>query len=511
VAVGPDDDVHDLAAAPVWGLVRAAQSEHPDRFVLLDVEDPDIDISAALATGAPQLAVRAGRVLAPHIARRPASTVDTTAVARGTVLLSGGTGSLGTAVARHLVAEHGVRHLVIAGRRGPDTPGALELEAELTAHGAKVTLVACDTADPAAIDALVEQVGSALSTVVHVAGVLDDGLVTTLTPEQLDTVLRPKVDASWHLHQSTMDLGLDAFVLFSSAAGVLGNPGQANYAAANTFLDALARHRRSRGLPATALAWGPWEQAGGMTENVDQNLSRGAGIVPMPAAGALELFDTALTLGVDHALPMRIDLPTLHRHAGAGLLPAMLRGLVRTPGRRTPAADRATAASLTHRLAALGETEQREVVLDLVRTHIAAALGHPGPEAVDPDVPFNELGFNSLTAVELRNRLATLTGLRLPVTLVFDHPTPNALAEHLRAVVAPQREAESVEARLRAALATVPFARLRDAGLVDTLLELAEVREDHGNGAARQDSSGSIDLMDVDALIDLALDEKERS
>ncbi|HEY8985828.1 MAG TPA: type I polyketide synthase, partial [Streptomyces sp.] len=438
VAVRPGDDVPGLATAPVHGMVRAAQAEHPGRFTLVDLDDAPGTAEAlrrALATGEPQVAVRAGTVLVPRLTRT--GTADDTARTPdpdGTVLITGATGTLGASLARHLVREHGARHLLLTSRRGPDAPGAADLAAELTALGASVTTVACDTADESAVAALLAAVPDEhpLTVVVHAAGVLDDALLTGLTAERLARVMGPKVTAGWNLHRATRDLDLAAFVLFSSAAGTLGNAGQANYSAANAFLDALAHHRRAAGLPATSLAWGLWSQASGMTGHLaDADLARMArlGLAPVPTDEALELYDTALTVDRPTFVPTRLDLPTLRKQATDGTLPALFRGLVRARAAR-PAAQVA-GSSWAQRLAALPEAERHGTALDLVRGAVATVLGHATAEAVGADRAFKDLGFDSLMAVELRNSLGTATGMRLDATLVFDHPTPAALARHL--------------------------------------------------------------------------------
>ncbi|MER5932775.1 type I polyketide synthase [Streptomyces sp. NPDC002054] len=369
----------------------------------------------------------------------------------GTVLITGGTGELGRALARHLVTEHGIRHLLLAGRRGPDSPGAAALRAELAELGAEVTLAACDAADRTALTALLGSVSDAhpLTAVVHAAGVLDDGVVTSLTPERLRTVLRPKADAAWNLHELTRHLDLADFVLFSSAAGTFGNAGQGNYAAANTFLDGLARHRQAAGLPATSLAWGLWAQASDMTGHLDdgdRGRARSSGALPLATRDGLTLFDAALAARRPLLVPQRLDNAVLRRRAPEAL-PSILRALFRgTATRRTVEAGPGTAAGsgLQQRLAALPAAERQTVLVDLVTTYAAAVLGHADAGLIHAGKAFRDLGFDSLTAVELRNRLATATGSRLPATLVFDHPTPVALAEHLGSLLtdaAPAAEA----------------------------------------------------------------------
>jgi acyl transferase domain-containing protein/short-subunit dehydrogenase/acyl carrier protein len=434
VAVETGDDVPDLAAAAVWGLIRSAQSEHPGRFVLLDLDERDESarvLPAAVTTGEPQLALREGEVHVPRLARTP-SLVDGDAPAwdpAGTVLVTGGTGTLGALVARHLVTEHGVRHLLLTSRRGLGAPGALDLRAELAGLGASVRVVAADLAEREVVAGLLGAIPPEhpLTAVVHAAGTLDDGVFDALTPERLSTVLRPKANAAWNLHELTRESGLAAFVLFSSAAGLLGNPGQANYAAANAFLDALAQHRRARGLPAHALGWGLWAEAGGMAGQADHDRLAKAGFAALSAAEGLALFDTAVARREPVLVPMHLRL-TGSRDA----VPSVLRDLVRPAARRGTRADRPSADVLVRRLAGLSEPEQDGLLLELVCRTVAAVLGYGGPDAVEPARAFGELGFDSLTAVEFRNRLDEATGLRLPATAIFDHPTPSHLAARLR-------------------------------------------------------------------------------
>ncbi|WP_404820597.1 type I polyketide synthase [Streptomyces malaysiensis] len=449
VATEAGEPVADPAGAAVHGLLRSAQSENPDRFVLIDLDDrraARVALPAALASGESEISVRQGVLKTPRLARA-ASAADSQGVewdANGTVLVTGASGSLGGLVARHLVAERGVRHLLLVSRRGDQAPGAVELVSELVGLGAQVTWAACDVSDRGALDEVLAAVPARhpLTAVVHTAGVLDDGVIGSLTPERVDGVLRPKVDAVWHLHELTRELDLSAFLLFSSAAGVFGGSGQGNYAAANAFLDALAAHRRAEGLPATALAWGLWA-GGGMGDTLDEAdvaRMRRAGVPPLPVAEGLRLFDAALTVDEASLVPMRLDLTALRNQPA---ISPLLRGLVRTPVRRAvDAVAAAGEAGLAGRLAGLSAAEQERLLLDLVRSQVATVLGYAGAETIGSGRAFKELGFDSLTAVELRNQLNTVTGLRLPATLIFDYPDPQVLAHHLRTELIGEEPAE---------------------------------------------------------------------
>ncbi|MFD7515751.1 SDR family NAD(P)-dependent oxidoreductase [Streptomyces niveus] len=440
LAIVTRGEPYNFTLASLWALVRSAQAENPGRFVLVgtDHDVPEHELRAALATGEPQLALRDGKVLVPRLARTPVPE-DPRPVAwhpDGTVLITGGTGGLGGVVARHLVRQHGVRHLLLTGRRGPDSPGAAELVAELAGLGAHATVAACDVADRAALAALLETVPGEhpLTGVVHSAGVVDDGLAGSLTPEQVHTVFHGKADGAWHLHELTRDLPLAAFVLFSSAAGTMEAAGQGNYAAANAFLDALAAHRATQGLPATSLAWNLWAGDAGMGARLDEVTLRRAERSGLPALDAeenLALLDQSLVTGAPALVPLRIDAPALRARSEG--IPPMLRGLVRPPARRNTAAAAASGpgGALADRLAGKPDAERERIVLDLVRTQIAAVLGHDSGTAIDPRRAFTELGFDSLAAIELRNALGTATGLRLTSTLIFDHPTPRALVDHV--------------------------------------------------------------------------------
>ncbi|MFE0420621.1 type I polyketide synthase, partial [Streptomyces tendae] len=534
-AVAPEgEDVTDLAAAAVWGLTRAAQLAHPDRIVLadLDTEAPDDDPATAallaglVASAEAQIAVRDGGLRAARLARVPVAVGDGTARAtrfdrEGPVLITGAGGMLGRLFSHHLVTRYGVRELLLTSRRGDAAPELTRLRDELDELGARVEIAACDMADREAVAALLK--GRRLSGVVHLAGVLDDGALASLTPERMATVLRPKVDAALNLHALTEDMDLSAFVMFSSAAGTLGNAGQGNYAAANAFLDALAQHRRARGLPGQSLAWGLWGGDAGMAgelSEADRRRMQGVGIGALSPEQGLALFDTAVSMDRASLVPISLDTGVL-REAG-DQLPAIYRHLVRGPVRRSVAAGSSAAegaaAKLRDRLATLAPEERVAELLDVVRAQAAIVLGHASPAEVEPDRAFKDLGFDSLSAVDFRNQVNSATGLRLPATLVFDYPNARVLAERLHEELAPARAADGAEeeAEVRRILQAIPFSRLRDAGLMEALLELGGAPGAAlSDGAGRTDPAGpadsaeddeSIDEMDTESLISMALD-----
>ncbi|MFF1379623.1 SDR family NAD(P)-dependent oxidoreductase [Streptomyces sp. NPDC058308] len=454
----------DPATAAVWGLLRSVQAEHPGRVVAVDVsvdEDDEAAIESAvvsaLASGEPQVAYGDGKLSAPRLVTH---TPDAPAAVNwrpdGTVLITGAGGALGQLVARHLVAEYGVRHLLLVSRRGG--AGSEELVAELTGAGASVVFAACDVADR---DALAEALAGIpvehpLTAVIHAAGVLDDGVVTALTRERVDTVMRPKVDGARLLDELTRDADLAAFVLFSSAAGVMGTAGQGNYAAANAYLDALAQSRRAEGLAATSLAWGLWTSDSAMTAHLDDadlaRLSR-SGLGTMTTAQGLALFDAALAADRATIVPARFDLPALRRQAARDSLPAVFKSLVRAPARRAAAPTAEEASSWSGRMAALDAAERTAALLELVGAQVSLVLGHGASSSVDADRAFRDLGFDSLTGLELRQRLQAATGLRLPSTLVFDYPTSSALAAYLAEQVQGTDAAPAAPAQVRAATA----------------------------------------------------------
>ncbi|NEW56220.1 SDR family NAD(P)-dependent oxidoreductase [Nocardia cyriacigeorgica] len=460
--------VPHAAAAAVWGLMRSAQSEHPDRFTMVD-EDPanplDADrLADVVLLAEPQLAVRDASVLVPRLVRLPeepdgaltdrpgphsvaggavrrrelVNTGRTTSFGEGTVLITGGTGGLGALLARHLVAEHGVRRLTLTSRRGLESSGATELIAELTRLGAGVEVVACDVTDRDALRNLLDAIESdgGLTSVVHAAGVLDDATAASLTAEQTERVLAPKVDGAWYLDELTRDRDLAAFVVFSSLATVLGSAGQANYAAANGFLDALTARRRAAGQTAISLAWGPWEQRSGMTGALDRAAVarwQRLGLGQLEEGEGLRLFDAALARGRAHVVPIRFDPGVLRRASDIDAVPAVLRGFVRRPMRVAQSAP----VPAHGRLAGVPEAQRGEIVLDMVRAQAATVLGHDSGEDIRPDQRFDEIGFDSLGGVEFRNRLSKTTGVQLPSTLVFDHPTPAAVAALVLSKLAP--------------------------------------------------------------------------
>jgi polyketide synthase 12 len=445
---------------------------------------------------------------AKHIGKVVMTMPDTWAM--GTVMITGGTGMAGASVARHVVAEHGARDLLLVSRRGPDAPGAAELLTELTEAGASVRIVAADVSDRDALAKVIAGIDHprALSAVFHAAGVIDDAVVTSLTPERVDTVLRAKVDAADNLHELTRNLDLSAFVLFSSMAGLVGASGQANYSAANAYLDALAAHRRSLGLPAMSLGWGLWEQPGGMTGHLDTadiaRLNRD-GILAMSVPEALELLDTALLVNEPYLVPARIDRAALRTKSTAGTLPPMFNDLITGPARRQVGDSLAAAQSrsaLEARLTGLPVDEQHGVLLDLVRSHMATVLGLPSAEAIGADLAFQEHGFDSLTAVELRNRLKAATGLVLSPTLIFDYPNPSALAEYFRTQLGGEAEAapavSAAEAELHRVVSSIPIKRLRQAGVLDMLLNLAGEAGDDGEEHAAEQGDPARDIADMD-------------
>ncbi|MFC8906660.1 type I polyketide synthase, partial [Micromonospora sp. NPDC057140] len=454
VAVGIDDQPPNPTAAAVWGLGRAVALEHPGRWGgLVDLPDTlDAHAGALLCAalgdtgGEDQLAVRDTGVYARRLTRIPEpepttpDDPDATWRMRGTVLITGGTGGLGGHLARW-AARRGAAHLLLASRRGPDAPGAAELEAELTDLGVRVTVAACDVTDRAQLATLLAAAphDAPLTAVLHTAAVLDDGIVDTATPLRLHTVAAPKCVAADHLDELTRALDLDAFVLFSSVAGTTGNAGQGAYGAANAYLDALAERRRAQGRPALSVAWGAWSGAGLPADNerAQQRLRRG-GMVGMDPDLAVEALARALRRGETTTLIADIDWArfapafTLVRPSPLiGDLPEVIEAA--RPAAAPDGEEEADAPSgaLVRRLAGLSRADRAEALLELVRQCAATALGYGSADDVPATRPFRDLGLDSLTAVDMRNFLATATDLRLPATLAFDYPNPTVLAAHL--------------------------------------------------------------------------------
>jgi polyketide synthase 12 len=444
---------------------------------------------------------------ARHIGKNVAR-VPRAADPEGTVIITGGTGTLGRIIASHLVRQHRVKHVLLLSRTGPQAPGADEFRAELAELGASVTIAACDTADRQALAAAIGQVPGRhpVTAVIHASGALSDAALTSLTPAQLHAVLAAKIDPALHLHELTISCDLAAFVSYSSAGATFGSPGQANYTAANTFLDALAHHRAHFGLPATSIAWGLWAQISGMTSHLtDQDFQRmnRSGLAPLATEQALTLFDAATRIQRPHHIAAPIDLTRL---------PAVAHPLwnrLRAASARPAAASYATDISLADELLRQPPAQRYGSLLEHVNRHLADILGVPR-DGVDPQRGFVDSGIDSLSAVELRNRLSAVTGLRLPPTMIFDYPTPDALTRHLAAELLPDGDAEAArrgddEAAIRLALAGIPLARLREAGLLTPLLRIAAAAGPPVPPNDAQDTDdGSIDAMPVAELMRVA-------
>ncbi|MCA9542094.1 MAG: SDR family NAD(P)-dependent oxidoreductase, partial [Myxococcales bacterium] len=415
LAASAADEASDLAHAPLWGLLRAARAENPGRVLRsFDGAIDDIALAALAADEEPELATRDGQILVPRLA--PMTSTEAAPALRGPALITGGLGDLGQALARHLVTAHGIRRLILTSRRGIEGPGAAALVAELATAAVEAVVVACDLTDRAQVARLLA--AHAIGSVFHLAGALDDGIMPSLTAERVTQVMAPKAIGAWHLHTLTADLDLSAFVLFSSAAGTLGNPGQGSYAAANAFLDALAAHRRARGLPGLSLAFGPWQQQGvGMAAHLgDAGRRRMAdgGLRTLSVGDGLRALDAALGAGEAHLVPIALDRARL---APDG--PALLRSLAQP--RPLP---RASTAAVAPDPAAL----TRAGALDAIRAAAAVVLGLPDA-AVPLDAPLTALGLDSLMGLEVRNRLAARLGRALPAGIVLQNPVPVALAD----------------------------------------------------------------------------------
>ncbi len=517
------DEAPNLTQAALTGLMRSAQSEHPGRLGMIDLDDSEASweaLRAALSVQEPDIAIRQGTLYARRLARvkvdadkEPASFDPA-----GTVLITGGTGGLGALVARHLAAKQGAERLLLVSRRGLEAEGATELRDSLGELGCQARIAACDVSDRAELKALIDSISEEhpLTAIIHAAGAFDASSIESLDGERLARVLTPKVDAAVNLHELTREMDLRELVLFSSVSGTLGSPRLGSYAAANAFLDALAAHRRAQGLPCMSLAFGIWDRATGFNEmlseadraNVAARVRRSEGQIALSDDLGLELLDLAREVDEPMLVPVRLDMSVLRGQAQTGMLPSVLRGLVRTPVRQASDA----AGALARRLAAAPESERESIALELVSGHVAAVLGYDASEVLDTQRNFKDLGFDSLAAVELKNRLGQATGLKLPATLIFDHPTPAAVASYLREEVA-VKDAEKVielepgEAEIRKVLASIPLAQLRRAGLMRALMELADPDGKAPPGDAIDDTD-QVDTMDVAALVQRTLEQR---
>ncbi|GAA2704221.1 type I polyketide synthase [Actinoplanes palleronii] len=532
----------DPVAAAIWGFMRVVQTESPGRFMLVDTDGSPGSLACvpvATETGEPQLRIRAGIVTSPRLrpldggsaVGEPLSEVAPVREPwRGTVLITGGVSGLGAMLARHLVKRYDVRRLVLTSRRGPAAPAAAALRAELTEAGADVAIVACDVTNRAAVAALIAGIPGEhpLTAVVHCAAVLDDGVAETLTDDRVAAVLAPKAYGAWHLHELTEHLNPSAFVLFSSIAGVLGTAGQASYAAANAFLDGLAASRRAAGLAAHSLCWGLWaersEMGAGLGEADIVRLRR-QGLSPMASDTGLALFDTAIVQDEPVLIPARLS-PVV---PGAGQAESpLLRGLIRptieagdpaggparpTAGAGGPARGELADGGLMRQVMSLSPTEAEATLLDAVRAQTAMVLGHTGTGAVGPDVAFKDLGIDSLTALELRNRLTEVTGMKLPGTLAFDYPNPRAVARFVRAAVDPGspgdhliEEIKRIGARLeKASPELADHDRTAITGLLGTLQRRLRPQTAERSAAGIADRISSASAAELLSLLDKEL------
>jgi NAD(P)-dependent dehydrogenase (short-subunit alcohol dehydrogenase family) len=525
VNTGESDDAVGAAQAQVWGLGRVMALEHPQCWGGLIDLPPTLDedargwLPAALAgdTGEDQIAVRRHGIWARRLVRAPRHDAPTAKrrswTPRGTVLITGGTGALGAHVGRWAAAQ-GAAHVVLVSRAGRDATGAAELEAELIGLGAHVTITACDVTDRRALADVLDAVNSEelpVTAVVHTAGAVDFTPVRETTVEQFAHVVAAKVAGAVHLHELTRSLTLDAFVLFSSGAGVWGSSGNGAYAAGNAFLDGLAQYRRAVGLPATSIAWGSWG-GGGMTAGEAEQVLAGQGIRAMAPEAALIALARAAASPEPLATVADLDwqrfAPVFTLSRPSPLIADIAEA--REALRAAEDANQDDGSTLRDRLTTLTAADQTRLIQELVCDHVAVVLGHDTSHAVEPERAFQDVGFTSLTAVELRNRLVRATGLKLPTTLVFDHPTPAVLAKFLLTELIPDAAQNSVEnseeAMIRQRLSSIPLTRLREAGLLRTLLDLAEPTAGRASSADRSDL---IKAMDVDDLVRMALERSD--
>jgi acyl transferase domain-containing protein/acyl carrier protein len=442
--------------AQAWGLGRVVGLEHPDRWGGLVDVPPVLDERAAgqlcgvlAGCGEDQVAIRGAAVMARRLVRAPQPRTGRSWVPSGTVLVTGGTGALGGHVARWL-ARSGAQRLILTSRRGPAAAGVAALAAELAAAGSSVQVTACDAGQRPQLAGLLDRItasGPPLTAVMHTAGVEQANLIQDNTTAELATVVAAKAAGAAYLDELTADLGLDAFVLFSSISAIWGSGLQPAYAAANTFLDALADNRRSRGLAATSVAWGPWD-GGGMSAGDGGEQMRRRGLRMLDPVQAVRALAQAVDGGEVQVTITDVDWAqftpafTLRRPSPLiADLPEVAQALADADA-EVPTGDGDTATELAQRLAGLSRAEQDRLLTDLVRAEAATVLEYPSPDVIEPARAFTELGFDSLTAVELRNRLSAATGLRLPATLLFDYPSSDAIATHLRTAMIQDKESE---------------------------------------------------------------------
>ncbi|MER5932834.1 type I polyketide synthase, partial [Streptomyces sp. NPDC002054] len=552
VATGASDRVRSAAQAQIWGFGRVVALEHPERWGgLVDlpgaVDGRALDrLLAVLGSGdEDQVAVRSAGLLARRIAHATGAADSGDGGsgrapwrARGTVLITGGTGALGAHVARWLAAN-GAEHLVLAGRRGPQAPGAEALVAELAGLGVRATAVACDVTDRESLRGLLATLrmdsadSAGLTAVFHTAGVGQFAPLAETGPGDVAAVLAAKVAGAEHLDELLGDTELDAFVLFSSIAGIWGSGGQAAYAAANAHLDALAQRRRDRGLTATAVAWGPWGEGGLVADDEAAGQLRRRGLPVMAPElsiaalqQALDAGDTTVTVAdVDWDLfvpaftaarprPLIADLPEVRR-----VLAEEQHGIGSGTGTGSGDGTEGEAARLAAELRGMGADEAERTLLGVVRTHVAAVLGHDGAATVEAGRAFKELGFDSLTAVELRTRLGAATGLRLPASLVFDHPTPAALAAHIRAELLGEDTAPALPAlaeidKLEFLLSSVPGDDTAERARVTARLEALLAnwnRTERAALAPEEDEETAIESASAEDLFDIINNEFGKS
>ncbi|WP_455771948.1 type I polyketide synthase [Streptomyces lavendulae] len=443
VAAGRADAPAVPAQARVWGLGRVIALEQPGTWGgLVDLpptlDQRALDRLARLLGGGygdeDQVAVRTSGVLGRRLTRAPLG--DREPVRRwepsGTVLVTGGTGGVGAQVARRLAAT-GAAHLVLTSRRGPDAPGARELAAEIRASGAEVTLAACDVADRAQLEAVLGAIpaGQPLTAVVHAVGVPQYTLGAETTAQEFEALSAAKVAGADHLDALLADADLDAFVLFSSNSGVWGAARHTAYASANAYLDALAQRRRARGRTATSLAWGAWGGGGMMELDGAEEYMRRRGVLEMDPQAALNAMVQAVEHDETFVAVADVDWARFAPGFTSERPGALLTDLVPQAAPASPPLADETSSELVRSLRAASPGERTALLTDLVRDRAASVLGHASGEAIEAGRAFKELGFDSLTVVELRNRLTAATGLTLPATLVYDHPSPAALARFL--------------------------------------------------------------------------------